>query len=130
MATVLIVDLDKSGATIASAGHPYPIVFGSPFDRDRAMGPLLGVLAPEPYESAPIELGVGDRMAIFTDGLDPAGVAAGGNPPPWFMELAGDLNDEPLSKISERLRKAAEAALGPQPPDDWTFVLIEKRPEA
>ena len=130
MATVLIVDLDKGGATIASAGHPYPIVFGSPFDRDRAMGPLLGVLAPEPYESPASNSGSATEWRSSPTALIRQASRPGGNPPPWFMELAGDLNDEPLSKISERLRKAAEGALGPQPPDDWTFVLIEKRPEA
>ena len=126
MATVLVVDLDERGATIASAGHPHPILFGSSIVRSQTSAPLLGVLPPEPYETQRIEIKAGDRLAIFTDGLDPAGVSAGGDPPSWFMELAGQSTGISIEELSLRLKSATESALGPQPPDDWTFVLIER----
>jgi serine/threonine-protein kinase RsbW len=125
MATVLVVDLDDGGATVASAGHPHPILFGSSVVRSRTSTPLLGVLPPEPYETQRIELKPGERLAIFTDGLDPADVSAGGEPPSWFMDLAREATGS-IEELSMNLNAAAEAALGPQPPDDWTFVLIEK----
>lgn len=130
MATVLILDMDADGVTMASAGHPHPIIFGSHVVRPQTVAPLLGVLEPEPYESQTFALASGDRMVVFTDGLDPVGVAAGGDPPAWFMDLARNLTNAPIADAATRLRKATETALGPQPMDDWTFLLIEKPVQA
>ena len=125
-ATVLVVDLDQDGAWIASAGHPPPLIFGTEFRRAAALNPLLGVAPPEPHLAERIALGPGDRMAMFTDGLDPAGVAAGDDPPEWFMAALRDGRTEPLDSLALRLRQATESALGPQPSDDWTVILVER----
>ena len=127
LATALVVDLDPEGATIASAGHPLPIVFGEEVRRCSAINPLLGVLKPEGFVSERIELAGGDRLALFTDGLDPSGVAAGDDPPEWFMSPLREGRGVSLEAVAHRLREATETALGPQPPDDWTFILTEKR---
>jgi serine/threonine-protein kinase RsbW len=127
LATALVVDLDLEGATIASAGHPLPIVFGEEIRRCSAINPLLGILKPERFQSERMELSRGDRLALFTDGLDPSGVAAGDDPPEWFMSPLREGRGVSLVTAANRLREATETALGPQPADDWTFMLIEKR---
>jgi hypothetical protein len=44
------------------------------------------------------------------------------------MEAATPQQGESLEEATARLREASEATLGPQPPDDWTFLLIERFP--
>ena len=126
LATVLVVDLDPGGAWIASAGHPPALVIGAQIHRAGMVNALLGVLPPETHHAERIELGAGDRLALFTDGLDPAGVAAGDDPPSWFMAAISEGRTEPLDDLATRLRQATEQALGPQPSDDWMFILVEK----
>ncbi|RBP16098.1 transcriptional regulator [Roseiarcus fermentans] len=126
LATVLVVDLDAHGALVASAGHPPPLVVGAAVRRTTVVNVLLGVLPPEPHEAERIDLEPGDRLALFTDGLDPADVAAGGDPPPWFMSALLGGRADPLALVGETLRQATETALGPRPADDWTFVIVEK----
>ncbi len=127
LVTVLVVDLDPDGAWVASAGHPPPLVIGDgTLRRPTSVNALLGVLPPEPHQAERIELAPGDRLALFTDGLDPAGVAAGDDPPPWFMAAIADGAREPLESLALRLQQATETALGPQPLDDWTFILVER----
>jgi serine/threonine-protein kinase RsbW len=125
-ATVLIVDLTPDGAWIASAGHPPALVIGDEIRRAGTVNPLLGVLPPEPHRSERIELEPGGRLVLFSDGLDPAGVAAGDNPPPWFMATVSEGRTGSLDELATKLRHATEEALGPQPSDDWTFILVEK----
>jgi CheY-like chemotaxis protein/anti-sigma regulatory factor (Ser/Thr protein kinase) len=126
LATVLVVDLDRDGAWVASAGHPPPLVIGDEVRRASTVNALLGVLPPAPHEAERIELRPGDRMALFTDGLDPADVAAGSDPPPWFMTALVEGRPASLAVLAETLQKATEKALGPSPADDWTFVIVEK----
>ena len=126
LVTVLVVDLDSDGAWVASAGHPPPIVFGDTIRRPTLVNALLGVLPPEPHRAERMELAPGDRLALFTDGLDPAGVAAGEDPPQWFMTAIAEGAREPLDSLALKLQQATESALGPQPLDDWTFILIER----
>ena len=132
LATVLVVDLDADGAWIASAGHPSPLVIGAEVRRTSTVNALLGVLPPEPHDAERIAMRPGDRLALFSDGLDPADVAAGGDLPDWFMTgiLAGRL--ESIEGLTASLRQRTETALGPRPADDWTFVIVEKSagPEA
>ena len=129
LATILVLDLENGEMEIALAGHPPPIVLGAHTYRPKALNPLLGVLPPTPNRSERLTLQPGERMVLFTDGLDRADVAAGAEPPPWFMQEAAPRPGENVYDAAKRLREATEAALGPQPNDDWTFLLIE-RPES
>ena len=126
LATVLVVDLDPDGAWVASAGHPPPLVIGATIRRPALVNALLGVLPPEPHQAERVELAAGERLVLFTDGLDPAGVAAGDDPPPWFMKSVAAGANEPLDSFAKGLERATEIALGPQPPDDWTFIIVER----
>ena len=132
LATFLVLDLDGEDMEIALAGHPPPLILGANVFRPQSLNPLLGVLPPTPSRSERVTLKAGERMVLFTDGIDPADVAAGDAPPPWFMEAAAPRQGanpgqaESLDEAAARLREATEATLGPLPPDDWTFLLIER----
>lgn len=130
MATVLIADLDSNGATFASAGHPAPLRVGHVVDLVETAGPLLGVLPPEPYVSARVELADGERFVMITDGVDPAAIVAGDELPWWLRDELLDSRHSPLDVAAAAVRQAAELRLGPRPKDDWTVAIIEKAGDA
>lgn len=59
--------------SIASAGHPAPIIFrdGS-LEKLSVEGPLLGVFESEQYAQATVPLNEGDTLLIYTDGFETA----------------------------------------------------------
>jgi serine/threonine-protein kinase RsbW len=72
-ATVLlgVLELPAGTLTLASAGHPPPLVIpatGTPWFVDVDPGPLLGV-APLDYPLRQVILGPGDLVVFYTDGL-------------------------------------------------------------
>ena len=134
LATVLVVDLDPDGAWVASAGHPPPPCRRRRDSSDAStVNALLGVLPPEPHEAERIELRPGDRLALFTDGLDPADVAAGGDPPPWFMTAILEGRPEPLARVSPiRFGRRPKPRSARSPPTTGRSSLSRRRsrPEA
>lgn len=126
LATVMVLDINDFGATIASAGHPPPLVFGTETIRIPVGGPLLGVMPPCDYASTTIALNPGDRLVFFTDGIDPMDVAAGGAPPHWFLQAFETSRSLTLDRTLASVKRAAERALGPQPADDWLVAVLEK----
>ena len=126
MATVLVVDIDGDTLTVASAGHPPPIIFGDSTRRVAVRGPLLGVMPPSHYDTQKIALHSGERLVLFTDGVDPADVAAGGATPDWFNAAFEGARGETLESAVATLATAADAALSPRPRDDWLVAVIER----
>lgn len=72
-ATVLcgIIDVDRHEATLASAGHPYPLLVanGSTQFVPTRNGVPVGVSGTEPYESITASIPAKATLLIFTDGL-------------------------------------------------------------
>jgi len=68
-----LLDTRSRELSIASAGHPAPIVFrdGS-FEQLSVEGPLLGVFENERYEQVTLPLNEGDTLLIYTDGFETA----------------------------------------------------------
>lgn len=126
MATVLVADLEASGVTFASAGHPMPFVVGAEITRMDAGGPLLGVVAPMTYGTAHAAVASGDRLVLFTDGVDHRDETGGDCLPLWIEETLRSHARDPLAATAQELGRSAQAKLGPQPSDDWTLVVLEK----
>ncbi len=114
---------------VARAGHPYPLLIKA----DRSIiqlgqaGALLGVLPGEIYESASYRLAPGDKLLMYSDGLEDAlfaPVAHDGEHPysPDFLDILDlDLKDL-LPNLSQQLA-------GLTPPgrlrDDMTVVALQ-----
>ncbi|MGA8169931.1 MAG: SpoIIE family protein phosphatase [Methylocystis sp.] len=126
MATVMVVDLDAEGASIATAGHPSPLIVGEEVRCVSVDGPLLGVIPPKPYDSVKVTLNANERLVMFTDGIDPFEVAAGGKTPEWFQSAVLAANRVALDEAITTIREATEKALGPKPADDWLIAIMEK----
>jgi sigma-B regulation protein RsbU (phosphoserine phosphatase) len=116
--------------TVARAGHPHPVILRADGSVEtlRVEGSLLGIFPEETYGNYTTHLRPGDRLIIYTDGLDVA-----------FAERAGDQDDAPrwreelLSRralpVDQLLAEFAEtldAETGSlRPKDDVTLLLLE-----
>src|SRR5687768_10338188 len=74
-----VIDVETLEVTLARAGHPAPMVIrGGPDGRIEPLQPeggLLGVFPGETYDTATFRLATGDRLFLYTDGIE---VAFGG----------------------------------------------------
>jgi hypothetical protein len=73
------LDLESSRLTYSNAGHNWPIVFRADGGRRplAAGGTVLGMLEDAAFEQETLELGAGDRVLLYTDGVTEAEDAAG-----------------------------------------------------
>ena len=69
-----VVDTAARTLTYANAGHYPPIVVRAAGDVERLTegGPVLGVFNDGTYEQGSVQLGTGDRIILFTDGITEA----------------------------------------------------------
>ena len=73
-AAYCVLDVSTLRLTYARAGHPEPILIRADGSAKSLASPgsLLGVFPDEPYTSASVDLAQGDRVVLFTDGLEDA----------------------------------------------------------
>jgi sigma-B regulation protein RsbU (phosphoserine phosphatase) len=130
-AVYAVIDPARQEITLASAGHPPPLLgrAGEPTQRiDKGGGLILGFMNEATYANTSVRgLRTGDRLLLYTDGVLEARDGAG-----RFFD--GDRTARWLSVIDgSNAEEVAEAALAdltrwtgaPRFEDDVTFVLIE-----
>lgn len=129
------VDVETLDVTIARAGHPHPILVRADGRTESLAveGPLLGIFPNEAYQSCGARMRPGDRLFVYTDGLDVAfaeleseGDCAA---PRWLDEILRrrDLHaDQLLAEFADAL-DASTGSLRPK--DDVTLIVVEALPE-
>ena len=130
IATVLAVDLAGDGSLeLASGGHPSPVLLGEGKARvlplDGAMPGLTATCGAQPRR---VRLKPGERLFMATDGLAPASNITLEGMPEGICQALRKSPDLPLDAAANAIEAAAVEALGTNPDDDWTFVLIERAP--
>ncbi len=122
-----IINVQTLEVTLARAGHPAPVVLR----RDGAVEPLqpegglLGVFEAETYDTVTTRLAVGDRLFVYTDGIE---VAFGNDvidTERWRTELQAraSLTCEQLLRDLCQHLDAQTGSLTPK--DDVTAILVE-----
>lgn len=114
-------------ATVASAGHPLPLALragDTPSDVGTP-GTLLGVVPDPDIEDTAVELGPGDSLVLFTDGVTEARAPKrvwGSNDLARFVGVHEPLRAE---AIAERIERGALSAQAEEPRDDVAIVVLK-----
>jgi hypothetical protein len=125
--TVLYVSLtprdDRVTACIVAAGHPLPLVLRADGEVETvgASGSLLGIVEVPELSEQQIELGRGDALVLFTDGVTEADRTAG---PDWIAEVLARHAGEHPAAIAEAVERDALAAHGGAARDDVAVVVV------
>src|SRR5215213_3148470 len=123
-----VIDAETLQVTVARAGHPAPMVLrgdGKTIEPLQPDGGLLGVFPNEVYDTATTRLAPGDRLLVYTDGIE---VAFGGeaiDAERWQFELrarAGLSAEHLLLDLCQHL-DGQSGSLTPR--DDVTAVLVD-----
>ena len=123
------IDAETLQVTIARAGHPAPMVIrGGPAGDIEPLQPdggLLGVFPGETYDTVTTRLAPGDRLFLYTDGVE---VAFGGEAidvARWRRELHArrELTSEQLLAEFARHFDAQSGSLAPK--DDVTVIIVD-----
>jgi PAS domain S-box-containing protein len=127
--TALFAELRHAGdglvLDLAAAGHPAPIVVrdDGQIEPVAVQGALIGVITNVDYEPARVELGVGDKVLLYTDGLADArapDVVLSEDDLAAMLSEAGDLGGQELAQFLEsRATGDAEAR------DDIAILVLE-----
>jgi PAS domain S-box-containing protein len=131
--TVLYASLTPRGggvsATVATGGHPLPLVLraGGEVETAGSPGTLLGIVREPRFSQETLELGPGDALVLFTDGAieaTPADRAAG---PGRLAGFLAGFAGTGAAGIAEAVEREARAAHGGQPRDDVAVVVVRVR---
>ena len=120
-----LLDLRTRRLTIASAGHPPLLILRAEGEAERVYhtGPALGLSGEATFGQKTIDLRVGDRVLLYTDGLHDA---AGGEGPPddRIAEAIEAIEGDGWEVLHELLDLAAARRGEQGPQDDVTALLL------
>ena len=125
------VDVQTLEARIARAGHPQPILMragGGPVELLEPQGCLLGVLPDEQFDTCTVQLHPGDRLLLYTDGIEVAfwdDQAAHECPTRWLDEVLARRHmsaERLLLDFAEHIDRESGSL---QAKDDLTMVLLD-----
>jgi phosphoserine phosphatase RsbU/P len=106
-----VLDAGKHTFQYCNAGHPRPIVLSGDSIRELSEGgAVLGVFPNWKYEDATIELGSGDRLLLFTDGITEAAAPDG-----------REFGDEKLAEVAKTIHVVSAAEL-----NTWVLARVNE----
>jgi phosphoserine phosphatase RsbU/P len=127
--TGIVLNLSNNGEiSIASAGHPYPLLISQQQVTAVEVGGMLpGLLADTQYQPVQFRLNQRDRMAFFTDGLfeSAANNEARKVLEEEVMSLMAQTSDMPIDRACRLIMQKFDEIAGSPALDDTTLVLIE-----
>jgi phosphoserine phosphatase RsbU/P len=121
-----ILDGEKRTFQYCNAGHLYPIlVSGGLVRMPEQGGAVLGVFPGWIYEDSTIDLSLGDRLLLFTDGITEASDAAGREFEESGIAAFAKANSQLSAKeLNSRLLAEVTAFCDAQFQDDATLLVI------
>jgi PAS domain S-box-containing protein len=123
---------DGAEACVATGGHPLPLILRSAGEVDPvgSFGTLLGVVADPEISTARADLGPGDALVLFTDGVVEASpleaVHGTERLAGWLADVAGRDAGRIAEAVEERVLDVQRGALR----DDVAVVVLRVPPRA
>ena len=120
------VDLTTGRVVLASAGHPPPVLASGGATTLVGVRPgfPIGVQAESTYEEVEVDLGIGDVLVAFTDGLYERRGELVDDGIARVQREVGELWALPLAEVVDRLASALEASAAP---DDTAVLALRMR---
>jgi phosphoserine phosphatase RsbU/P len=122
------IETETGLVTFARGGHPNPILLSPPAEPRCVTvdGSLLGVFAEEQFPEQTIQLAAGERLVIYSDGIEVAFCDDRTlNTQQWRQELHRR-QDLPPALLLEDLTQHLNSERGSlQPKDDLTLIVVE-----
>ena len=120
-----LLDTETCKLTYARAGHPYPILVkpGYPPEQLEAQGSLLGVFENAHFSEVTVQLHVGDKLILYSDGAEPFVGHFDDQKGFLFFEEFCDIMNSPVTEMMDRfitLTKTKE--IDPSNCDDITML--------
>jgi sigma-B regulation protein RsbU (phosphoserine phosphatase) len=122
------IDVKTLRVTFARGGHPNPVLLtrAGELKTFEAEGSLLGIFPEEQYAETTLQLAPGDRLFIYSDGLELAFTDEGNlDADRWrqtLRESAGRSTAELVEAFQKQLDRTADAQ---RQKDDLTVVVVE-----
>ncbi len=123
-----LINCQTLQVSFARGGHPNPIVLRADGSTQglEADGSLLGIFAEETFASSVVQLGAGDRLLLFSDGIEVAfSDDQTVDTQRWRQELEQRRHlpsDELLISLSEHMDRETGSL---SPKDDLTIIIVE-----
>jgi sigma-B regulation protein RsbU (phosphoserine phosphatase) len=127
------IDVDTLEMQMTKAGHPSPLLINADgshewLDLD---GSLLGIFPDEIFATRKVQLSPGDRVVIYSDGIEFAFPDHGIAEPRWSEELLSRKHLSPEQLLNAFAEQVDLEGAGLVPRDDLTMMVIEiKKTEA
>jgi sigma-B regulation protein RsbU (phosphoserine phosphatase) len=121
-----VIDTEAMTVAYANAGHFPPILMrvNGTAEQLAPTGLVLGVSADWAYTSGVIELGHGDRLVCYTDGITEALAPDNGEfGEERLIETVRSLRAEPPDRLARAVSDAVTAWTGGSPQDDATLIV-------
>jgi sigma-B regulation protein RsbU (phosphoserine phosphatase) len=122
-----VVDTGAGMVTYANAGHFPPVLVHADgrVERLATTGLVLGVASDWTYTAGSAEIGRGDRLVCFTDGIteanSPAGEEFGED---RLVEMISAHRTESADRLARTIADAANDWTGGAPQDDATLIVV------
>ena len=113
---------------VAGAGHPFPLRIDRQgrMDEIEARGSLLGIFPDQEYTTQSFQLAQGDKLLLYSDGIEEAFVNSGPDQPLRFRQEFEYLAHTDVQTMCENLVTTIENQEGSlHPRDDVTIVGVE-----
>lgn len=115
---------------ISCGGHPPPLIYrpGRTVEAAECLGTLLGVFPEPSLIEVPVELGPGDAIVFYTDGVTERFERRGSGGDSQLVALLWDSNGLDADQIADRIYLDAAEAATDGPRDDMALVVLRVVP--